>query len=186
MLQRSRAANSRRLCSDNTRDLGPPAVTFRTRYFSVRRRNPLLTTGFRYGSTVQIISIICVKNFAILTTPLDLRLSQEIFKYGPLKWGHHHWTVGVVSPTRRRLGMRQVLRPVPAPANKHSDLRFDDWRKTVNMCVQLSPQAPDKLAGVARMATFYGRAGLRAPRCTPPTGIGIRVYREGLDLLADY
>ncbi|GBP89916.1 hypothetical protein EVAR_63579_1 [Eumeta japonica] len=53
-----------------------------------------------------------------LTTPLDLRPSREIFKFGPLKWGHLHWTVGVVSPTRRRPGMRQVLRPAPAPANK--------------------------------------------------------------------
>ncbi|GBP59763.1 hypothetical protein EVAR_44325_1 [Eumeta japonica] len=48
-----------------------------------------------------------------LTTPLDLRLSLEIFNLGPLKWGHHHWTVGVVSPTRRRPGMRQHKSSVP-------------------------------------------------------------------------
>ncbi|GBP68125.1 hypothetical protein EVAR_46288_1 [Eumeta japonica] len=53
-----------------------------------------------------------------LTTPLDLRLSREIFMYRHLKWDHDHWTVGVVSLTRRRPGMRQVLRPVPAPANR--------------------------------------------------------------------
>ncbi|GBP41985.1 hypothetical protein EVAR_33789_1 [Eumeta japonica] len=49
----------------------------------------------------------------LLTTPFDLRLSQEIFKFGPLKWSHHHWTVGVISPTRRRLGMRQHKSSVP-------------------------------------------------------------------------
>ncbi|GBP91124.1 RNA-directed DNA polymerase from mobile element jockey [Eumeta japonica] len=48
-----------------------------------------------------------------LTTPLDPRLSRESFKFGPLKWGHHHWTVGVVSPTRRRPDMRQHKSSVP-------------------------------------------------------------------------
>ncbi|GBP68241.1 hypothetical protein EVAR_48605_1 [Eumeta japonica] len=50
-----------------------------------------------------------------MTTPLDLRLHREIFKFGPLKWGHHHWTVGVVSPTRRRPGIRQHKSSVPHP-----------------------------------------------------------------------
>ncbi|GBP66119.1 hypothetical protein EVAR_51288_1 [Eumeta japonica] len=48
-----------------------------------------------------------------LTTPLDLRLAREYFKFGPPKWGHHHWTIGVVSPTRRRPGMRQHKSSVP-------------------------------------------------------------------------
>ncbi|GBP71895.1 hypothetical protein EVAR_56052_1 [Eumeta japonica] len=48
-----------------------------------------------------------------LTTLLDLRLSREIFKFEPLKWGHHHWTVGVVSPTSRRPGIRQHKSSVP-------------------------------------------------------------------------
>ncbi|GBP21129.1 hypothetical protein EVAR_11160_1 [Eumeta japonica] len=48
-----------------------------------------------------------------LTTPLDLQLSREIFKFGPLKWSDHHWTVEVVSPTRRRPGMRQHKSSVP-------------------------------------------------------------------------
>ncbi|GBP43250.1 hypothetical protein EVAR_39308_1 [Eumeta japonica] len=46
-----------------------------------------------------------------LTTPLDLWLAREFFKFGPLKWGHHHWTVGVVSLMRRRPGMRQPISP---------------------------------------------------------------------------
>ncbi|GBP12119.1 hypothetical protein EVAR_5940_1 [Eumeta japonica] len=54
-----------------------------------------------------------------LTTPLDLRLSREILKFGPLKWGHHHWTIGVVSPTRRRPGMKQHKSSVPHPHPLH-------------------------------------------------------------------
>ncbi|GBP21920.1 RNA-directed DNA polymerase from mobile element jockey [Eumeta japonica] len=48
-----------------------------------------------------------------LTTPLDFRLARELFKFGPLKWGRHHWTVGVVSPTRRRRAIRQHKSSVP-------------------------------------------------------------------------
>ncbi|GBP81703.1 hypothetical protein EVAR_59832_1 [Eumeta japonica] len=48
-----------------------------------------------------------------LTTPLDLWLAREFFKFGPPKWGHYHWTVGVASPTRRRPGMRQHKSFVP-------------------------------------------------------------------------
>ncbi|GBP21868.1 hypothetical protein EVAR_6840_1 [Eumeta japonica] len=48
-----------------------------------------------------------------LTIPLNFRLTRESFKFGPPKWGHYHWTVGVVSPTRRRPGMRQHKSSVP-------------------------------------------------------------------------
>ncbi|GBP52496.1 hypothetical protein EVAR_32052_1 [Eumeta japonica] len=48
-----------------------------------------------------------------LTTHFDLRLARKLFKFGLLEWGHHHWTVGVVSPTRRRPGMRQHKPSVP-------------------------------------------------------------------------
>ncbi|GBP22420.1 hypothetical protein EVAR_78596_1 [Eumeta japonica] len=36
----------------------------------------------------------------------------------PLKWGHHHWTVRVVSPTRRLSGMRQHKFSVPSYTRK--------------------------------------------------------------------
>ncbi|GBP35259.1 RNA-directed DNA polymerase from mobile element jockey [Eumeta japonica] len=48
-----------------------------------------------------------------MTTPLHLRLAREFFKFGPPKWGHHHWTVGIVSLTRRRPGIRQHKFCVP-------------------------------------------------------------------------
>ncbi|GBP53249.1 hypothetical protein EVAR_88133_1 [Eumeta japonica] len=57
--------------------------------------------------TVEVMSVYP------LTTPLDLRLAQEFSKFGPPKWGHHHWTVGVVTPTRKRPGMRQRKSSIP-------------------------------------------------------------------------
>ncbi|GBP80566.1 hypothetical protein EVAR_37670_1 [Eumeta japonica] len=48
-----------------------------------------------------------------LTPPLDLRLTRETSRFGPPKWGHHNWTVEIVSPTRRRPGMRHHRSSVP-------------------------------------------------------------------------
>ncbi|GBP24447.1 hypothetical protein EVAR_20771_1 [Eumeta japonica] len=63
-----------------------------------------------------------------LTTPLDLRLARELFKFGSLKWGHHHWTVEDVSPTRRRPGMRQHKSSVPQEkgCGRSANERLDD------------------------------------------------------------
>ncbi|GBP17949.1 hypothetical protein EVAR_16891_1 [Eumeta japonica] len=71
-------------------------------------------SGAHYGAArkrCQKIAWLTVRQ--PLTTPLDLRLAWELFKCGPLKWGHHHWTVGVVSPTRRHPDMRQHKPSVP-------------------------------------------------------------------------
>ncbi|GBP05751.1 hypothetical protein EVAR_5078_1 [Eumeta japonica] len=48
-----------------------------------------------------------------LTTPLNFRLAREFSKFGPPKWGHHHWTVGDVSLTRRRPGITQHKPSIP-------------------------------------------------------------------------
>ncbi|GBP66372.1 hypothetical protein EVAR_88482_1 [Eumeta japonica] len=50
---------------------------------------------------------VTVKDDVGVATDIDLRLTREFFKFGSPKWGHHHWTVWVVSPTRRRSDMRQ-------------------------------------------------------------------------------
>ncbi|GBP87007.1 hypothetical protein EVAR_55291_1 [Eumeta japonica] len=48
-----------------------------------------------------------------LTSHLDLRLARELLKFRPLKWGHHHWIIGVVSPTRKHPDMRHHKSSVP-------------------------------------------------------------------------
>ncbi|GBP45717.1 hypothetical protein EVAR_44945_1 [Eumeta japonica] len=87
-----------------------------------------------------------------LTTTLDLRLTPEISIFGSPKWGHHHWTIGVASPTRRHPSMRQPINPpsrtctrkkgveVPRtnePAPTHMNAKVHGHDSPIKKCMQL-------------------------------------------------
>ncbi|GBP21125.1 hypothetical protein EVAR_11156_1 [Eumeta japonica] len=96
-----------------------------------------------------------------LTTSLDLRLAREFSefsKFGPPKWGYHHWTIGVVSPTRRHPGMRQYKSSIP-----HVHPQEKGCGRSANELMQLSQESfPNKNS---RHVLSKGQAGRGRERC---------------------
>ncbi|GBP82339.1 hypothetical protein EVAR_90974_1 [Eumeta japonica] len=115
-----------------------------------------------------------------LTTPLDLRLSREIFKYGPLKWDHHHWTGGIVP--QRETPRHEASSPGrtcgPDALDNLGSREYDRYRESLRQLIMPLRSRPMPMgANAGRLRARHGTVAATDVRNTlvrPPSALNGR------------